>query len=76
MKITLGSPVDVVTVPEQKKTISELTIQQLIDNPNRKIVTANTVELGRIVLWEGADYDAIGQWTDADVISRINALYP
>lgn len=76
MKITLGTPVDVVTVPEQKKTISELTIQQMIDNPNRKIVTILTVEIGRIVLWEGADYDAIGQWTDADVISRINTLYP
>ena len=26
-------------------------------------------------LWEGAAYDAAGQWTDADVQARLTALY-
>ena len=27
-----------------------------------------------ITLWEGAAYDAIGQWQDSDVTSRIEAI--
>lgn len=76
MKIILNAPTDVVVVAEQKKTISELNINQMIDNPQTKTIAVNTVELGRIVLWQDADYDTIGQWTDTDVENKIKALYP
>jgi hypothetical protein len=26
-------------------------------------------------LWEGADYDTIGQWTDTDVTNKLLSLY-
>lgn len=76
MKITLDTPVDAVIVSEQKKTITELTIQQMIDNPNQKVIAVGTLELGRIVLWKDEEYDAIGQWTDADVETKLKAMYP
>jgi hypothetical protein len=76
MKITLNNPVDAVIVSEQKKTITELTIQQMIDNPNQKVIAVGTLELGRIVLWKDEEYDAIGQWTDADVENKLKAMYP
>ena len=75
MEIQLSQPTDVVIVKERKTTIEKITVLEILDNPNKKTVTVKTVELGAIVLWKDADYDAIGQWTDTDVINKINELY-
>lgn len=75
MEITFDPPKDLVVVKQQVKNIDKITIASMYDFPERKIVQANTREIGVIVLWEGAEYDAIGQWTDTDVINRINELY-
>lgn len=75
MQIQFINPTDVVVVTEKKVTIEKLTINELVDLPNRKMVVAKTTEVGTIVLWKDADYDAIGQWTDTDVIARIEQLY-
>ena len=75
MEITFDPPKNIVRVPEMRATISAITIMEMTDSPERKSVYAMTRELGRIILWEGAAYDAIGQWTDADVENRINELY-
>jgi hypothetical protein len=74
MKIVFDTPKEVVVVKELKMTVSELTINEITDNADRKIVAVSTKELGQIVLWEGDAYDAIGQWTDTDVIARVNDL--
>jgi len=75
MTITFTTPKELVLVKEQKRTISKITINEVVDNSERKIVLAYTLELGVITLWEGDAYDAIGQWTDTDVINKINELY-
>jgi hypothetical protein len=76
MTITLTSPKTVVLQPEKSKTITTLTIQRVVDLPQKKVVRAFVQELDEpIVLWEGAAYDAAGQWTDADVQARLTALY-
>lgn len=75
MEINITNPKEVVIVPEQKKTIEKITIQRMVDLPSRKRVIIFTEELGQITLWEGDAYDAIGQWTDADVTSRLQQLY-
>ena len=75
MEITFNQPKDIVIVAERKKTLDKLTIEQVTDFPNRKLVVAETTELGRVRLWQGAEYDAIGQWTDSDVVNRIQLLY-
>ena len=75
MTVTFETPKEVVVVKELKHTINKLTIEEVVDNSERKEVRAYTKELGVIALWEGAAYDAIGQWTDADVVARIKELY-
>lgn len=75
MEITFNAPKDIVVVSELKRTIDKITIMQLVDNPQSKLVQAQTLELGIITLWSGEEYDTIGQWTDDDVINKINELY-
>ena len=75
MEINLNKATDVVVVTEKKITIEKLTINELVDLPSRKMVVAKTKEVGQIILWKDADYDAIGQWTDNDVMMRISELY-
>lgn len=74
MKIVLDTQKDLVIVREVKKTITEITILELRDIPETKTVQAVTVEMGIITLWQGEEYDAIGQWTDQDVINKIKSL--
>lgn len=74
MKITFETPKEVVLVRELKQSINEITIEEVTDNSSRKEVKAFTREMGIIVLWTGDAYDAIGQWTDADVEARIKEL--
>jgi len=75
MEIVFNEPNEIVLIPQQKITVSKITILQIADLPNRKIVRAHTRELGVVILWEGTNYDTIGQWTDTDVINRLNELY-
>jgi len=75
MKITLPQTKQVVTRPAEVKEISELTIVQIIDHPSVKKVVCATREAGNHILWEGEAYDAIGQWTDEDVQSRLQEIF-
>ena len=76
MKITLQNPKKVVLQEEKSKTVSTLTVVRVVDLPKKKIVRAFVEEIdGAIVLWEGAAYDAAGQWTDTDVQNRLTELY-
>lgn len=75
MKITFDTAKEIVVVQELKRTIEELTIDEIVDNNSRKEVKAYTKELGILVLWTGDAYDAIGQWTDTDVVNRVKELY-
>lgn len=75
MEIVFDTPKEIVTTPEVKREVSSLNIMLITDMPARKLVTANVTEGFSIILWQGAEYDAIGQWTDADVLNRLNELY-
>jgi hypothetical protein len=76
MQINLQNPKRVVLQEERSKTISTITIERVVDLPKKKMVRCFIEELEEpVVLWEGAAYDAIGQWTDADVQARLTALY-
>lgn len=74
MKITFETPKEIVIVQELKRTFEEITIEEVVDNPSRKEVKAFTRELGQLILWQNEEYDAIGQWTDTDVLARVNEL--
>ena len=75
MKIELNKATEVVVVTEKKISVDEITINEIIDLPIRKMVVAKTKEVGQVILWKDNDYDAIGQWTDSDVVARISELY-
>jgi hypothetical protein len=76
MSITLNSPKKIVLQEEKSKTVSTLTVNRVVDLPKQKIVRCFIEELDEaIVLWEGAAYDAAGQWTDANVEARLIELY-
>lgn len=76
MKIELKNPKKVVLQEEKSKTVSTLTVTRVVDLPKKKVVRAFVEEIdGPITLWEGAAYDAAGQWTDADVQARLTQLY-
>ena len=74
MKIIFDTPKEIVLVKEIKKEVSEVTIREMRDLPEQKRVEAITDLLGIVVLWQGEEYDAIGQWTDTDVINKLKSL--
>ena len=76
MIITLSNPKKVVLQEEKSKTVSTLTVIRVVDLPKKKMVRAFVEEIdGPITLWEGDAYDAIGQWTDTDVQTRLTQIY-
>lgn len=75
MEVNLLKATDIVVVVERKVSVEKLTITELIDLPSQKMVVIKTEEVGQIVIWKDADYDAIGQWTDEDVANRIKEIY-
>ena len=75
MKIQLNPAKQIVVIAEQTKEFSELEVLFVTDKPSRKEVVANIKGVGNVVLWKGADYDAIGQWTDNDVVTKLNQIY-
>ena len=76
MNINLNNPKKIVLQEEKSKTVSTLTVNRIVDLPKQKIVRCFIEELeDPIVLWKEEAYDAIGQWTDADVTNRLNELY-
>lgn len=82
MTIKLPSPVSVETKnqygAEVPVSVSSLSIRVANDSPIDKIVSVSFYE-GRypLVVWSGADYDAVGQWTqdqlEAAVTAKVNA---
>ena len=76
MQINLNAPKKIVLQEEKSVTINSLTITRVVDLPKQKVVRCFCEELEEaIVLWEGAAYDAIGQWTDVDVQNRLSEIY-
>jgi hypothetical protein len=75
MKAILSGQKTIITQPAVTKTISEINVMYMIDNPMDKKLTVVTKELGQVVVFEGQSYINIGQWTDLDVIDRLLVMY-
>jgi hypothetical protein len=76
MEIILNVPKKVVLQEEKSLNISKLTVTRVVDLPKQKVVRCFCEELEEpIVLWQGAEYDSVGQWTDTDVSDRLTQLY-
>ena len=65
------------TIPSIDIVRTSLTVIRFADYPIEKKVVAHCTDfIGDLVLWEGEAYDAIGDWTNQNVIDRIKELYP
>ena len=69
--VELPSEVSYTTRPAERVTVSAITINRMVDFPGERKVVVHTHEVGELLLWQGEEYDAIGQWTDTDVALRI-----
>lgn len=76
MEVTFNQPTDITVIQELKRNFTSITIDHMIDYPETKMVNVYIKEfINYVTLWQGAEYDAIGQWSDTDVINRIKELY-
>ena len=76
MTITLTAATTQVIVPQKTKTITSLTVQRMVDLPAQKVVKVFVQELNDpIIVWSGATYDAIGQWTNDDLTAALLAKF-
>lgn len=67
--MTLNTPLSV-----SGHSVSTIT-PRYVDDPSAKVVTmASPGMVKSLTLWQGAAYDAIGEWTNADAEARIQAL--
>lgn len=75
--LTISFPNEIIfkEIPVKQIKGTELRIDRLIDESANKRVIAFTDKLGKITLWEGDAYDAIGQWTDSDVQDRLIEMF-
>jgi hypothetical protein len=73
--LSLGGSKSVVTRPQETTTLTGVTIVRLVDRPSDKVVNAFTEEFPNpIALWTDADYDSIGDWTQAQAEARLVSL--
>ena len=76
MQVNFNGVKTIVTIPQQSATFSSVTVQRLIDLPTQKKVVAYLQGINEpVILWQGSEYDAIGQWTDSNVSDKIISLY-
>ena len=74
--INLPKKVKVKTYGNKDVEIDKIEVFEMVDSPMRKTVTAHcNNHPTKILVWEGAAYDSAGQWTEADLIEKIKALY-
>lgn len=73
--VQLSAPKVIKEIPAYQLVVSQIEIEYFVDSPTSKIVEVYIKGIGKVVLWEGADYDAIGDWTNADVDAKIKDIY-
>jgi hypothetical protein len=75
----INSPITITPPPIGQKTFPSVTLEELtitlIDEPHNRIVRASIRPCSRpLVLWQGEDYTAAGDWTQAEAEARILEL--
>ena len=73
-QIALGKSVTITIAQPRTTTLTSVTVLKWVDNPNLKTVNAITKEAGVVKLWTGADYDAIGNWTEEQAESKLISI--
>jgi len=76
LKIVFNAPTTVIKQPEIVETITEVTIDRVVDIPGQKKVVVfiynKRIELEAL---SGDNYDTPDEWTNADIIAAVKTLY-
>lgn len=76
LQITLNTPKTIVKQPEITETISEITIDRIVDIPgNRKVIVFIKGERIELPQLSDDNYDTPNEWTNEDVINAVKAHY-
>ena len=74
--ITFDTPQEIIVQPEIRKTITNLTINRIVDIPSeRKVavfVDGERIELDAL---SGDNYDTPDEWTNATLVNAVSAYY-
>lgn len=71
MQIPFPASGSAIVVPQLSKNFSELNIIRFVDEPEDKIVSVDTLELGRIYVYTGSAYDSNTNWTKNQVTASL-----
>jgi hypothetical protein len=65
-------------VPAKNTTVSALTVQYYLEEPDKHMLSAKFAEVPKLMtIFSGAEYDKMAaNWTDADVVAKVKALFP
>ena len=75
MKIKTNTPVEVITVPEQKTTFDELEVYEIIDNPREKTVTVIVSGFALLLdCFSNENYDN-NEWTNQCIIDAVKSYF-
>jgi hypothetical protein len=76
LKITLTTPKVIVKQPEITETVTDITIDRIVDIPGQKkvavFVGGERIELDSL---SGDNYDSPSEWTNADVVAAVKAHF-
>lgn len=73
--INLGKTVNYAVQKQVTKELTTITVLRWVDNPTKQVVMAWVKELQTpIVLWEGAAYVAIGNWTEQQAQDQLKKV--
>jgi len=76
LKITLTTPKVIVKQPEITETVTDITIDRIVDIPGQKKVAVfiggERIELDAL---SGDNYDSPSEWTNADVVDAVKAHF-
>lgn len=69
-------------IPLPSLSITGIAVDSVVDYPQAKKAEASvtltlsdgTSQTRGMVLWSGDEYDSAGQWTDADVLARVEQV--
>lgn len=75
MEVILQGKKDIVFRAEETIDTDKVTINQVTDNYTSVIALVSIGEKTKeIIVWEGTEYEALGQWTDTDLTNKLKQL--
>lgn len=76
LQIALATPQTIVKQPEITETITEITIDRIVDIPSMKkvfvFIKGERIELAQL---SDDNYDTPNEWTNQDVVDAVKAHY-